>query len=120
MRVIKRRKDGKVITKELFLGKKVPDNLEEIKAKLAFEVNKPVEIAGRAHFMFEKIHPFGDGNGRIGRLLLNCILWKNGYPMLIFEYRKRKAYYKALQRNEEGFTNYFIRRYVSVHKKLLQ
>jgi hypothetical protein len=37
MRVIKRKKDGKVITKELFLGKKVPDNLEEIKAKLAFE-----------------------------------------------------------------------------------
>jgi Fic family protein len=83
-------------------------------------LNKPVETAGRAHFMFEKIHPFGDGNGRIGRLLLNCILWKNGYPMLIFEYRKKKAYYKALQRNEEGFTNYFIRRYVSVHKKLLQ
>src|SRR3972149_3073260 len=50
----------------------------------------PVELAARAHYMFEKIHPFGDGNGRIGRLLMNYILWKNGYPLLIIEYTKRK------------------------------
>jgi Fic family protein len=99
-------------------------DLENLVKQLITFVNEsklnPVEIAARAHFMFEKIHPFGDGNGRIGRLLMNCILWKNGYPMLILEYRKRKSYYKALQRTEEGFTNYFIRRYISVHKKLLQ
>ena len=79
-----------------------------------------VEVAARAHYMFEKIHPFGDGNGRIGRLLMNFILWKNGYPMLIIEYQKRKSYYKALQRIEEGFVSYFIRRYLSVHKQRLQ
>ncbi len=76
-----------------------------------------VELAGRAHYQFEKIHPFGDGNGRIGRLLINFILWHNGYPMLIIEYKKRKSYYKALQKDEEYFVSYFIRRYLAVHKK---
>lgn len=76
----------------------------------------PVELAARAHYRFEKIHPFGDGNGRIGRLIMNYILWQNGYPMLIIEQRKRMAYYKALERGEENFVRYFIRTYLSVHK----
>ncbi len=77
----------------------------------------PVELSARAHYRFEKIHPFGDGNGRIGRLISNKILWDNKYPMLIIEYKKRKSYYKTLQKDEESFVSYFIRRYLAIHKK---
>jgi len=77
----------------------------------------PVELSARAHYKFEKIHPFGDGNGRIGRLLMNYLLWHNKYPMIIIEKKKRKSYYKALTKDENSFTSYFIKNYLRVHKK---
>ena len=79
-----------------------------------------VELSARAHYRFEKIHPFGDGNGRVGRLVMNQILWHKGFPMLIIEYKKRKSYYKALAHDEEGFVNSFLRRYLAVHKVRLK
>jgi len=77
----------------------------------------PVILSARVHYKFEKIHPFGDGNGRIGRLIMNKILWDNGYPMIIIEKKKRKSYYKALKKDEDEFVKYFVRKYLAVHKK---
>ena len=77
----------------------------------------PVELAARAHYVFEKIHPFGDGNGRIGRLLINNILLAIDYPTLNIENIKRKSYYSALQKDEDGFFTYFLRLYLRVYKK---
>lgn len=99
-------------------------NTENLIDQLIAFINKSnlnsVELAARAHYMFEKTHPFGDGNGRIGRFLMSYILSKNSYPMLIIDYKGRKSYYQALERTEEGFVNYFVRRYLAVHKQRLQ
>ena len=101
-----------------------PEIIDKLMRSLINYINKskvnPVELSARAHYRFEKIHLFGDGNGRIGRLLMNHILWCVGYPMLIIEYKKRASYYKALKNDEDKFLNYFIRRYISVHKKRIK
>ncbi|RKP48303.1 Fic family protein [Trinickia fusca] len=56
----------------------------------------PVERAAELHTRFVKIHPFVDGNGRTGRLLLNFELMKEGYPPAIIRKEDRLAYYDAL------------------------
>ena len=49
----------------------------------------------------ENIHPFQDGTGRVGRLLMNNILLRHGYPPVVVPYRRRHAYYAALQAYEQ-------------------
>ena len=79
----------------------------------------PIELAARAHYKFEKIHPFGDGNGRVGRLITAYLLRKGNYPLLIIKYKKRRSYYHALSKSENDFLNWFIRSYVSAHRRYL-
>ena len=56
----------------------------------------PLILAALFHEKFERIHPFYDGNGRTGRMLMNLILLKNRYPPLIIKNKNRKEYYRVL------------------------
>ncbi|MCX6821136.1 MAG: Fic family protein [Candidatus Aenigmarchaeota archaeon] len=58
---------------------------------------KPLVLAAIIHNQFEYIHPFRDGNGRVGRLLLNFILMRNGYPPISITLEDRAEYYRTLQ-----------------------
>ncbi len=62
------------------------------------------ERLAELHCEFEQIHPFLDGNGRTGRLILNLILVRLGYPPAIIYKRQRDAYLGALRRADDGDT----------------
>lgn len=55
----------------------------------------PIERIACFHLEFEGIHPFIDGNGRTGRLLMNLDLIQNGYPPINVKFTDRKRYYDA-------------------------
>jgi len=58
---------------------------------------KPLVLAAIIHNQFEHIHPFQDGNGRVGRLLLNFVLIKNKHPPINILMEDRHEYYDSLQ-----------------------
>jgi fido (protein-threonine AMPylation protein) len=60
------------------------------------------EALARIHAGFEQIHPFLDGNGRTGRLILNLLLIRLGYPPAIIYKRERSQYLKALRRADRS------------------
>lgn len=73
----------------------------------AQEAPKPDEAAiaealARLHARFEQVHPFLDGNGRTGRLILNLLLVRLGYPPAIVYKRDRGRYLDALRRADRG------------------
>ena len=57
----------------------------------------PLEIAAIFHYRYIRIHPFEDGNGRIARLMVNFILAKHGYPMIVVQESDRNGYLSALR-----------------------
>jgi hypothetical protein len=83
----------------------VSDWIREVQARGQEDGGIEPEALAKVHARFEQIHPFLDGNGRTGRLILNLLLVRLGYPPAIIFKGNRRRYLAALQsadRNDFG------------------
>jgi Fic family protein len=80
---------------------KIPYLMEEFGGWLSTAAPDP-ETAFTAHFRLTAIHPFGDGNGRTARLLMNLLLIRGGYPPVAVRPEDCKAYLDALERGSSA------------------
>lgn len=71
----------------------VPVQMEQLVARQKETKRHPIENAALFHLDFEGVHPFIDGNGRTGRLMLNLMLMQQGYPPIDVKFSDRKRYY---------------------------
>ena len=85
--------------------------MEQLLADFAASQEHIVTKLARFHIEFEGIHPFIDGNGRTGRMLVNLELMKAGYPPIDIKFTDRMAYYDA-------FDEYHVKHNLSAMEKL--
>jgi Fic family protein len=99
-------------------AKFIPSKSEEVGMEMRsllrwYNSNKkklhPLILASYFHAAFEAIHPFVDGNGRTGRLLLNFILHKYSYPMIDIPNDQKLIYYDCL---EEAQQKHMLKKFV--------
>lgn len=108
---------------------RVPEKMKELLRKIN---KKNGDIIGRTadiHAQFEQIHPFGDGNGRIGRLIAHAMLLQKNIPPAVIRQGDKKAYYKYLNKAqlegkvdllEDFFYNAVLAGYDIVERKMIK
>ena len=90
----------------------IAPSMEQLMINYAESTEHIVTKLARFHIEFEGIHPFIDGNGRTGRLLVNLELMKAGYPPIDIKFTDRKSYYEA-------FDAYYVNGDLTPMEKLL-
>jgi len=80
----------------------VSGELDALVARQKQSALHPVLVAAETHFRFESLHPFFDGNGRTGRLLMNWQLLRAGFPLTVIQVEERARYLDALDQGHAG------------------
>jgi len=95
------RKEGEMVQVGTHIGlppEFINKRIQEILIQYNSEINIPfVHRIAQLHAEFESIHPFIDGNGRIGRVLNNYLLIREGFPPIIVRNKEKESYYSALR-----------------------
>lgn len=84
-----------------------PEEVENYLTDLCNTINSNsstniLKLGAAFHCYFESIHPFADGNGRVGRWLLNYLLVLNNHPPVVIKSSERERYYSCLERFDES------------------
>ncbi len=117
--ILRREESGKLRKVQVYVrgSDTIPPKPKDVQTDLRdllkwYKSNKrkyhPAITASYFHCAFEGIHPFVDFNGRSGRLLLNFILLKNGYPPVDIRNRDRRRYYDAIRSALKGNLKPFV------------
>ena len=123
--------EGYKIIPNILIGRNIKTTLpEKVRSEMDKLINwhkdnakkmHPIELASLFHGKFEQIHPFEDGNGRVGRFLINVILIKNKYPPLIIRKSQRIAYLKALEnfdnKHSDSLKRFILEKFKETYKK---
>jgi Fic family protein len=102
------------------VGKHIAPNPEDVEDLIEKNIshykhntyNYVLEKIARFHLEFERIHPFCDGNGRIGRVIINLLLLDTGFPQVIIRDIDKKEYY-------ESFKKYDLDENIDIFEKML-
>lgn len=106
-----------------------PEHIEKMVQQLFIEYSSDfnsyfIDKIAKFHLEFENIHPFNDGNGRLGRVLINLHLQKLGFPRIIIRNKEKNDYYDSFEAYRDNKDTRLMEKFLSLalieslHKRL--